>query len=327
MIIKENTQAVLRLLDDIIDISKIEANEIVIKKEAVPLAELFSELNIVYHSYFKRRQKRNLKVIFTLPTEARNEIIFTDSYRLKQILNNLYLNALDRTEQGHIEVGYEILDGQIIRFFVSDNGYGIPPEEVKNLFNRHNIINESISSYDNSGLGLPICKNLAKALGGDILVKSDIDHGSTFYFTLPIEKLELPNVKQFEKIEKRNGFDFSHYHILVADDKPFNLSFFGNLIEKTGAKIFWAKDGIDILNIFKNYKIDLILMDIELAEINGFDVAAEIRRYNSEVPIIVQSTFLKVDDQQKCYDIGCNDILIQPLNENDVLTVISKYLK
>ena len=324
-IIEENSQALLRLIDDIIDVSKIEANELKIKKEACALGELFSELEMTYSNFLKRKQNRDLKLIFQLPEEAHHDVVFTDPYRLRQILNNLFLNALKYTEKGHIDIGYNIMGDNKLRFFVSDTGAGIAPERIKNIFKRFNYSDDANSSVE-SGLGLSICKDLALLLGGDINVKSIAGEGSVFLLTLPYDKIKIPMVRSTVNPPTQGKYDFSNYTIMVAEDTPYNYEYLNSILQKTGANIIWAKDGIDVLTIFNTTKIDLILMDIQLPEISGYEATTQIRLKDLNIPIIAQTAYAMAEDKQKCFDSGCNEVLIKPIRMNDVLTTVAKYL-
>jgi two-component system sensor histidine kinase/response regulator len=324
-IIEENSQALLRLIDDIIDVAKIEANELKIKKEACSLGELFTELEMTYSNYLKRKQKQNLKLIFHLPEDSHHDVIFTDPYRLKQILNNLYLNALKYSKVGQIEIGYNIINDNKLRFFVSDTGTGIPPERIKDIFKRFNYSEETTATIG-SGLGLSICKDLALLLGGDINVKSIPDEGSVFYLTLPYDKIKIPLVRSTVKPPSSTKYNFSNYTIMIAEDAPYNFEYLNSILEKTGANIVWAKDGIDVLNIYNNTKIDLILMDIQLPEISGYEASTQIRMKDMDIPIIAQTAFAMAEDKQKCFDSGCNEVLVKPIRMDDVLTTVAKYL-
>ena len=324
-IIEENSQALLRLIDDIIDVAKIEANELKIRKEACSLGELFSELEMTYNNYLRRKQK-NLELVFQLPEESHHDVIFTDPYRLKQILNNLYLNALKYTETGHIEIGYNIISDNKLRFFVSDSGAGIPPERIKNIFKRFNYSDETTTTTVGSGLGLSISKDLALLLGGDINVKSVLGEGSVFYLTLPYDKIKIPMVRSIVKTPSPGKYNFSDYTIMIAEDAPYNYEYLNSILEKTGANIVWAKDGIDVLNIYNSTKIDLILMDIQLPEISGYEATSQIRIKDMAIPIIAQTAYAMADDKQKCIDSGCNEVLVKPIRMDDVLTTVAKYL-
>jgi PAS domain S-box-containing protein len=324
-IIEENSQALLRLIDDIIDVSKIEANELKIKKEACSLGELFSELEMTYNNYLKRKQNRNLRLIFQLPEEAHHDVIFTDPYRLKQILNNLYLNALKYTDAGNIEIGYNIINDNQLRFFVADTGTGIPLERIKSIFKRFNY-SEETSSTVGSGLGLSICKDLAILLGGDINVKSVPHEGSVFYLTIPYDKIKIPLVRSTAKVSAKTKYNFSDYTIMVAEDAPYNYEYLHSILQKTGANIVWAKDGIDVLNIYNTTKIDLILMDIQLPEISGYEATSQIRLKDMQIPIIAQTAFAMPEEKDKCIKSGCNEVLVKPIMMDDVLTTVAKYL-
>lgn len=324
-IIEENSQALLRLIDDIIDVSKIEANELKIKKEACSLGELFSELEMTYNNYLKRKRNRNLKLIFQIPDEAHHDVIFTDPYRLKQILNNLYLNALKYTDAGKIEIGYNIINDNKLRFFVSDTGTGIPAERIKSIFKRFNYSAET-NNQTGSGLGLSICKDLAILLGGDIHVKSVLREGSVFYLTIPYDKIKIPLVRSADRAPARTKYNFSDYTIMVAEDTPYNYEYLHSILQKTGANIVWAKDGIDVLNIYNTSKIDLILMDIQLPEISGYEATSQIRIKDMAIPIIAQTAYAMPEEKDKCIKSGCNEVLVKPIMMDDVLTTVAKYL-
>jgi PAS domain S-box-containing protein len=324
-IIEENSQSLLRLIDDIIDVAKIEANELKIKKEACSLGELFTELELTYSNFLRRKQKADLDLIFQIPQEAHHDVIFTDPYRLKQIINNLYINALRYTERGHIEIGYRIANENKLQFFVSDTGAGIPSGQIKNIFKRFTQVEGSIIP-SGSGIGLSICKDLAVLLGGDIKVKSVEGEGSIFSFTLPYDKIKIPLVKATAKTATPSRYNFSNYSIMIAEDDPYNYEYLYSILQKTGANIIWAKDGIDVLKLYNSSKVDLILMDIQLPEINGYEATAQIRLSNRGLPIIAQTAYAMTEDRQKCLDSGCNEVLVKPIRIDDILTTAAKYL-
>jgi len=326
-IIEENSQALLRLIDDIIDVAKIEANELKIKKEACSLGDMFSELEMTYNNFLRRKQKRNVELIFHIPQEAHHDVIFTDSYRLKQILNNLYINALKYTEAGHIEIGYTILNESKLRFFVSDTGVGIPSTRLKNIFKRFNYSDETaVENTPGAGLGLSICKDLALLLGGDINVKTVEGEGSVFYLTLPYDKIKIPMVRASAATTPQSRYNFSKYTIMIAEDTPYNYEYLYSILHKTGANVVWAKDGIDVLKMYNSSKIDLILMDIQLPEISGYEATTQIRLTDQTLPIIAQTAYAMAEDRQKCMEVGCNDVLVKPIRMDEVLSTVAKYL-
>jgi PAS domain S-box-containing protein len=326
-IIEENSQTLLRLIDDIIDVAKIEANELKIKKEACSLEELFSELEMTYNNFLKRKQKQDLNLIFQIPEESHHDVIFTDPYRLRQIINNLFINAMKYTIKGSIEIGYNLINDNRLRFFVSDTGAGIPTGRIKNIFKRFSFNEESTNSdTTSSGLGLSICKDLAVLLGGDITVKSVEGEGSVFYLTLPYDKIKIPMVRTTIKPMAPPKYNFSNFTIMVAEDTPYNYEYLQSILSRAGAKVVWAKDGIDVLKLYNSDKIDLILMDIQLPEINGYEATTQIRLKDQTIPIIAQTAYAMAEDRQKCLDSGCNDVLVKPIRMDDVLTTVAKYL-
>jgi len=326
-IIEENSQALLRLIDDIIDVAKIEANELKIKKEACSLGDMFAELEMTYNNFLKRKQKRNVELVFSIPKEAHHDIIFTDSYRLKQILNNLYINALKYTETGHIEIGYNILNESKLRFFVSDTGVGIPQNQIKHIFKRFNYIDETaVANSPGAGLGLSICKDLALLLGGDINVRTVEGEGSIFYLTLPYDKIKIPMVGSSLMPTTQSRYNFSNFTIMIAEDTPYNYEYLYSILQRTGANVVWAKDGIDVLKMYNSSKIDLILMDIQLPEISGYEATTQIRLTNQTLPIIAQTAYAMAEDRQKCMEVGCNDVLVKPIRMDEVLSTVAKYL-
>lgn len=326
-IIEENSQSLLRLIDDIIDIAKIEANELKIRKEACSLGELFTELELTYNNFLKKKDKLNLDLVFQLPTQSHHDVIFTDPYRLKQILNNLYINALRHTDSGKIEIGYNILNDSKIQFFVSDTGKGIPHSELKNIFKRFTQNGDPLSSeVSGSGLGLSICKDLATLLGGDIHVKSIEGEGSIFVLTIPYDKIKIPMVRPVSKPTTSLRYDFKDYTIMIAEDTPYNYEYLYSILNKTGANVIWAKDGIDVLKLYEKSKVDLILMDIQLPEINGYEATSQIRKNNHDLPIIAQTAYAMAEDKQKCIESGCNEVLVKPIRMDEVLSTVAKYL-
>jgi two-component system sensor histidine kinase/response regulator len=256
-----------------------------------------------------------------------HDTIFTDAYRLKQILNNLFINALKYSETGQIQIGYTILNESKLRFFVSDTGSGIPPSRIKNIFKRYNYDDQTtLNESPGTGLGLSICKDLAILLGGDINVKSVEGEGSVFYLTLPYDKIKIPMTRSAVKAPSQARYNFSNFTIMIAEDIPYNYEYLSSILQRTGANILWAKDGIDVLKLYKSSKIDLILMDIQLPEISGYEATSQIRQNDKLLPIIAQTAYAMAEDKKKCLDAGCNDVLVKPIRMDEVLTIVAKYL-
>lgn len=325
-IIEESSRYLLLLIDDIIDISKIEANELKVKKDACSLKATFKDLSEDFKEMRTHRQKDSLEIRFRKPKLKHHDYIFTDPKRLKQILFNLFDNALKYTEKGYIEVGYQLLNKNKIQFYVEDTGHGIPKDQLKTIFNRTLHHAHSLKEREGgAGLGLAISDGLVKLLGGTINVKSAVNKGSIFYFTIPYDKISAP--AKVQKKSPKADYNFANNTILIAEDVDYNYEYLYEILKETKANVLWAKDGIDALNLYGKNKVDLILMDIQMPEIDGYEATRTIRQTNEDIPIIAQTAYTMSDEHQKCLDAGCNEVLSKPIKMKEFLDTLARYLK
>ena len=325
-IIEGSSRDLLLLIDDIIDISKIEANELKLKKDACSLKKTFKELAEQFQQMKVQKQKEQLEISFKKPRLKHHDYIFTDTKRLKQILFNLFDNALKFTDSGKIEIGYQLVNNNRLQFYVEDTGSGIPQHLQSTIFNR--IVHHAHSLKDReggAGLGLAICEGLVKLMGGTINVKSTLKKGTIFYFTIPYDKISSPPKEQ--RKSPRTSYDFANTTILIAEDVDYNFEFLKEILRDTKASILWAKDGIDVLNLYEKNKVDLILMDIQMPEIDGYEATRTIRKTNKEIPIIAQTAYAMNDEHQQCLEAGCNEVLTKPIKMKEMLDTLAKYLK
>lgn len=325
-IIEESSRYLLLLIDDIIDISKIEANELKVKKDACSLKNTFTELSDQFQQMMVRKQKEQIEIRFRKPKLKHHDFIFTDTKRLKQILVNLFDNALKFTESGYIEIGYQLLNKNKLQFYVEDTGQGIPKDHLKTIFNRTLQHAHSLKDREGgAGLGLAISDGLVKLLGGSMNVKSVPNKGSIFYFTIPYDKISAP--KKAEPKKTTHDYNFENCTILIAEDVDYNYQYLFEILRDTKATVLWAKDGIDALNLYSKNKVDLILMDIQMPEIDGYQATRTIRQSDADIPIIAQTAYAMSDEHQKCLDAGCNEVLSKPIKMKELLDTLSNYLK
>lgn len=322
-VINKNCDSLLVLINDILDISKIEANQIDIRK--VPFS-VHTVLNEIYQ-YFIMYIVHNVELKLITPLEEL--VLENDPIRFKQIVSNLLTNANKYTDKGSIVFGYETTPG-FIKFFVKDTGVGIDKSDFTNIFNRfHKIENSKTKLYRGTGLGLTISKSLAELMGGTIWVESEKNVGSTFYFTLPYNK-GLTFDKTEEEPINVNEVDFVGKHILIAEDEPANYYFLEKVLESTQAVIHWAKNGSEAIEFIKNDKekqIKLILMDIKMPVLNGIDAFLEIKKINKNIPVIAQTAYAQNDDQKTTLELGFSDYLVKPIIPSNLLRTLNKYLK
>ena len=322
-LIKHSGNILLQLINDIIDLSKIESKQIKLSLCHTPVNLLLSEL---YEKYYIRKNQNNkahliLKIQKTLSDE--DSIIYTDPRRLEQLLSNIIENAIKFTDEGFVKIGYHLTDQNKIEFFVRDSGIGIPKQSIEHIFKSFRQMDGSDTrQYSGTGLGLTISTRLAEILGGDIRVESEENKGTCFFITLPYNKDKF-RIERREVVEKKD-YNWKGKNILVVDDEKNNFSFFKASLAKTKADILWAKNGSEAIAMCQSNAIDLILMDIQMPVMNGYDTMKKIKSFNSQIPIIGQTAFFQKEYKQKVIAAGCDDYLTKPIKISKLLNSIEK---
>ena len=320
--IKISGNRLIEIVNNVLDISKIQTGQVRIEKNEVDINSIFSEL-LVFFSHLEK--EKNLILNFANQNNT-NINLFTDEIKLNQILINLINNAVKFTKTGSIDFGYEI-QGNVIQFFVRDTGIGIRPEMHDLIFERFIQADSAISrGYEGAGIGLAICKGLVELLGGKIWVESELGKGTTFYFTLPfnhaeqssIEEPIYPNIKEKKVTGK----------ILLAEDDWVSSQYIKRILTKAGVVVIHAENGKEAVEIVENTPdIDLILMDIKMPVMDGIEATKLIKKFRPELPIIAQTAYAFTEEKKKILSIGCNDYLSKPIEEHKLNIIINKYLK
>ncbi len=323
--IQSSGELLLNLIDDIIDIAKIEAGEIKINKESCYVNGLVKELHNGFKELKKRYNRDNIDLRLEVPKE---KIVFkTDPYRLKQILSNLVSNAIKFTEKG--SVTYGVLEmNQNLEFFIQDTGIGISSNELKTIFERfkRTVLTEH-KKISGTGLGLAISKNLVEMLGGQMWVDSRMNQGTRFWFTLPYIKIEKEHI--VKPLIKSNGVTpvWENKTFMIVEDDKSNYYFLKESLKKTKVRTIWAKDGEEAVELCKqNRKIDMILMDIQLPKINGYEATKRIKKELPNIPVIAQTAFAMEGDKEKSVLAGCNDYITKPIDIYDLFAKISQFI-
>ena len=325
--IDQSSNQLLNIIDDIIDISKIESGQLKISNKPVYINQVMDE---IYSSFFHRIRgdaPGQKLVAFKLAKEVASSefTVVTDDFRLRQIFNNLIGNAIKFTKKGNITFGYT-LNNRHIEFFVSDSGIGIPHNKRRIIFDRFGQVNEERTLQPSgTGLGLPISKSLVDLMGGEMWVESELGKGSTFFFTLPLVIEE--HVTEPRDLLSNKTYNWSNKHILVAEDEELNYLFVREMLRQTGATVHRARNGREVVKMTRKLSPDAILMDIKMPELGGIEAARKIREFNKSVPIIAQTAFVMTEEKEESLRAGCNHFVTKPLDRTTIMELIDAYFK
>ncbi|MFV0581600.1 MAG: ATP-binding protein [Parabacteroides gordonii] len=301
-IIENNNTLLLQLINDILDLSKIEAGTLDFVYSEVNINAILHELQISMQS----RITNDVRLIFEKGQEELYVSIAKN--RFMQVLINLITNAIKFTEEGSICFGYSCVSDKMLQFYVSDTGCGIPSEKLKSVFERFVKLN---AFAQGTGLGLSICQMIVKHLGGEMWVESEIGKGTTFSFTFPYEPAVLHNreecVYEIKKIEKDNLI------VLIAEDNSGNFKLFDSIL-KQDYTIIHAWNGREAVELFEQYRPHIVLMDINMPEMNGYEATEAIREISPEVPIIAVTAYAFASDEDRIMNSGFDAYASKPLN-------------
>lgn len=325
-LINANGEMLVRIIDDIIDLSKIESGQLHIVETDFNLNSMLDELYKLFTKFAAKFNKSHISIVLNKPVDG-ELMILSDQVRLKQVLLNLGENALKFSLEGRIEIGYELKDSHI-HFYVNDTGIGIPYEKQHLIFDRFLQLDYSPSrEYGGTGLGLTISKCLVEMMAGNIWVESKPDEGSQFYLNIP-KKLTLGDT--VEEIENDEEYvidvDWSGKSILVTEDEENNYMLLEEFLVETKAKLLWAKDGLESIQLFKDNKVDLVLLDIKIPNLSGYEVVKKLKEINPEIPVIAQTAYALTGDREKILEAGCDDYLPKPIEMEAMISKINKYI-
>ncbi len=315
-IINSSTKQLLNVINDIIDISIIESGQLKIFNR---LTKLNSLLYNIYQLHTIKVNGKDINFSFSngLP-EAKASIIIDDQ-RLSQVLNNLINNALKFTEKGEVAFGY-VLKDEFLEFYVKDTGRGIPSDYQELVFERFRQVEDhQKSSFGGTGLGLSISKSIVELMGGKIWLQSELDKGSQFYFTMPYHQIYCDE----ETTNISSRLDLKDKTILIAEDDGPSYELLQGFIENTGAHLLYAKNGLEAMEQFlANQHIDLVILDIKMPLLNGYETAIEIRKINKTIKLIAQTAFAMAEDKDKALAAGFNYYLPKPISQSQFLDVL-----
>ncbi len=325
-IIHKNGGLLLSIFNDIIDLSKIQSGATRLAKANFSFKELLEEL---YQTYCMNEELvKNKDIEFRYKPVKDDIVVYSDYSRCKQIINYLLSNAFKYTMGGFVELSYTITGYNTLNIMVKDTGIGISKENLELIFDRFSKIEEREDKlFQGAGLGLSVSKKLAHLLGGDISVESVLGKGSEFILTLP------NCVKEEETAHRQPAADIKDFiwngkHLLIAEDEDDNYFFIDRLLKNTRLNIIRVKNGLEAVKCCaENENINLVLMDIKMPLMNGYDALKEIRGLRKELPVIAQTAYAQDNDIKKMKAAGFTDIITKPITNNLLLSMISDYLE
>ena len=323
--IKASSSMLLHLIEDIIDIAKIESGKLVIEKSDCRINNLMEELYQFYKEELKVRNKDNVLLVYNKHQE--DFIVRTDPFRLRQVLNNLLSNAVKFTDKGMIQFGFTVEKGNLV-FHVIDSGIGIGKNIQNQIFDRFTQVDISHSrKFGGTGLGLTICKNILELLNGKIWVESDEGKGSDFYFTIPADIIESSQESKPIIEDENNEYKWGNSTILIAEDDDFNFMFIEEMLAPTGIKIIRAKNGKEAVDlVYKIPELSLVLMDIQMPVMDGYESTSLIKQMKPDLPVVAQTAYALSSEKEKSFQAGCSDYITKPIDQNKLLAKINLYL-
>ncbi|MCK9205685.1 MAG: cache domain-containing protein [Salinivirgaceae bacterium] len=322
--IEKSGHRMLNIIGEIIDISKIESGTLKTNYTEINVNE---KMEYVYNLLKPLAEDKNINLSFKNSLPTKETYIKTDNDKFYSILTNLLKNAIKYTDEGSVEFGIN-KKGNSLEFYVKDTGIGIPPERQEAIFERF-IQAEitDIQARQGAGLGLSIAKAYVVMLGGEIRVESIVGKGSIFYFTLPFNT-EPQEKKVFENDlhPYKTGKKVENLKILIAEDDEDSEILISIIIKEFSKEVINARTGSEAVELCRfNPDIDLILMDIRMPDLNGYEATRQIRQFNIKVIIIAQTAFGLLGDKEKAIDSGCNDYISKPIKKDELLALVNKY--
>ncbi len=316
--IKTAGESLLTIINDILDISKIEAGMMTFEEHTFSVKEIFKSLQVLLMG---KAKEKGLELMFNCDADVPNSL-FGDPTRLTQIIINLVGNAIKFTQKGEITVSVEILKSEneitSLEFTVKDTGIGIPKDKLEHIFERFRQAESHITrKYGGTGLGLSIAKQLIELQGGALSVRSELKEGSVFSFFIPYKKamhiLPVPEATG----RKFNMAALSDVNILLVEDNPLNVKLILSLFSEYNLKLQVAENGSVGIEKLKESKFDIVLMDMEMPVMNGYEAATIIRKdLSDKIPIIAMTAHAMAGERERCLSLGMNDYISKPINAN-----------
>lgn len=325
--INHNSEKLLQIIGDIIDLSRLESSQIEITYEEASIGEIINEVIEESRQSIKRNEK---PIILTMKDhfEDNGDLIFTDRVWLKRVLNHLMDNAVKFTLEGSVELSYSRVEDNVL-FKIKDTGIGINKENLGTIFEEfRQEIDGHHRPFEGLGVGLTLAKEVIQRMGGKIFVKSEKGIGSEFSFTIPYRPAGSSKMKNKGTDQPGAYSNWSSRKCLLVDDNKDVLIYLNRILLDTGVTVIMARSGVEAIGLIKNDpSIDVVLLDMQMPEMNGIEATKEIRKIRKDLPIIAQTAFIFEDDKDIILEAGCDACLIKPIRKEHLLAVMSGFIK
>jgi signal transduction histidine kinase len=324
-IIQNSSENLLRLIDDIIDLSKIEAGDMEIKYTDFNIKMLFDELKELFQAEINKKEKTEIILDYELPDG--DIMLSSDLLRLKQVLSNLLANAIKFTLRGKIMYSCRKRNNDLV-FAVSDTGIGINEEDQKKIFGQFTNFNYQGLNYEGSGIGLAIVERIVNLLNGHVWVESIPGKGSSFYFSIP-HFSPLTRSKRSQPVQKKHpGTDNKAGKIiLIVEDNELSSMVLKEMLKSSNYRYHHVRNGEEAIRYVKeNPGIALILIDMKLPGMDGYQTTKLIKKFNPEISIVAQTAFAMSGDREKALKSGCDDYLSKPIDLERLMLVLKTYM-
>jgi len=322
-IIRNSSRQLLNIVNDIMDMSKIEAGQVEIVESVINIENLVEEVS----AQFSNSLHKGVKFLIDDNDSVIYENIMADQSKLYQVFSNLISNAAKFTHRGKISVGYRLED-DMLQFYVKDTGEGIDPDNQELIFERfHQIDIHPSRQIGGTGLGLSICKAYIEKMGGNIWLESSKGKGSTFYFTIPYKPVEYTKSRAADIAAEAGGGKDGGV-ILVVEDELYNYLFAEYILKDKGYQVIHSENGKKAVEYIRLYpEISLVIMDIRLPDITGYDATRQIKQIRPELPVVALTALALSGDRESALEAGCDDYLKKPITKEKLLESVTHFLE
>lgn len=328
-IIERNTENLVNIINDLIDVSKIEADQIELVNSIFEPEKLFLDLFNRYHGELERLKKHDVKLKLSIPKSKKRAYVYNDKLRLRQILDQLINNAVKFTHTGTITIGYKFSNQKNIELFVEDSGIGIPEDKVSQVFNMFKKDGNNYSKpFGSNGLGLHIAKHLTSIIGSELCMSSRVGKGTDFCLKLPVyAKIETTKQTGKQLKQRTLSSNWTGKKILVVDDTKEVYDYIRLTLRNSELTCLYANSGKAALKIFNSISdIDLILMDIQMPEMNGIATLKRLKKKEIKIPVIALTAFALTGDKEQFLSEGFNEYLSKPINQQELFRTLKTHL-